>query len=201
MACVHKFSEYLNLERIDFEPTTLIIGTFNPGWDNINNNASWFYGRTRNNYFWDVLPRIYENDNLRQQPCNTWKEFCSRNKIAITDLLYSIDDADENNAEHVTALSNYKDSDIASNFNHFTPTNILLILQNHPTIERVYLTRQIGIAYWDNLWNVCKNYCEAHNKVATELLTPSASARFQMQGGQLRDFIYDNWINNWHPIN
>ena len=30
MACIHKFANYLYLERIDFEPTTLIIGTFNP---------------------------------------------------------------------------------------------------------------------------------------------------------------------------
>lgn len=29
MACTHKFHQYLNLNNLDFEPTTLIVGTFN----------------------------------------------------------------------------------------------------------------------------------------------------------------------------
>jgi len=47
MACNHKFIEYLNLENLDFEPTTLIVGTFNPEWP-AGNQAEWFYGRTHN---------------------------------------------------------------------------------------------------------------------------------------------------------
>ncbi|WP_411726187.1 hypothetical protein [Methyloglobulus sp.] len=42
MACIHKFASDLNLEQIDFEPTTLIVGTFNPGWDNLGNYAHGF---------------------------------------------------------------------------------------------------------------------------------------------------------------
>jgi hypothetical protein len=99
MACSHKFAEYLNLERIDFEPTTLIVGTFKPGWENINNNAPWFYGRThdlngnQNNNFWDVLPRLYEEQSLINNDHNAWKDFCSRKKIAITDIIQKIEDA------------------------------------------------------------------------------------------------------------
>ena len=76
MACRHKFHHFLSLNNLDFEPTTLIVGTFNSGWVNLNNNATWFYGRIRNNYFWDVFPRIYENLSLRDSnPCNSR---CSR---------------------------------------------------------------------------------------------------------------------------
>jgi len=200
MPCTHKFADYLNLNGLDFEPTTLIIGTFNPGWVEINNNADWFYGRTRNNYFWDVLPRIYEGVNLRQQNSQHWKEFCSRNSIALTDLLFSIDDADVNNPAHLESISNYKDSDIATNFHQFTPVNVLAILQNNPTINRVYLTRQLGSDFWDNYWNIIVQYCQNHNITTQELLTPSANARFQMNGGQLRDFIYNSWLPVWHPI-
>ena len=203
MACTHKFHQYLNLNNLDFEPTTLIVGTFNPGWDGLNNNAEWFYGRTRNNYFWDVLPRIYENTNLRNGDHNDWKGFCARNQIAITDLLASIDDANQNDPLHTAAISNYKDSDIANSFQQFTPVNIVNILNNNPSIRNVYLTRQPGIAFWDNLWNIIVNENAGNEINFQTLLTPSASARFQMNGNQgigLRNFIFNNWQANWHQI-
>jgi hypothetical protein len=203
MACLHKFHQYLNLDNLNFEPTTLIVGTFNPGWDGINNNADWFYGRTRNNYFWDVVPRIYENINLRNGNNMDWKDFCVRNQIALTDLLESINDADENNPLHVTTISNYKDSDIANSFQHFTPVDIINILNNNPSIRNVYLTRQLGIAFWDNLWNIIVNENTGNNINFQTLLTPSASARFQMngiQGIRLQDFIFNKWQAKWHQI-
>jgi len=46
MPCFHKFLNYLNLETLDFEPTTLIVGTFNPEWP-IGNNAMWFLWKNR----------------------------------------------------------------------------------------------------------------------------------------------------------
>ena len=32
MACDHKFNFFLRLEKLDFKPETLIVGTFNPAW-------------------------------------------------------------------------------------------------------------------------------------------------------------------------
>ena len=200
MPCTHRFADYLNLDHLDFEPTTLIVGTFNPGWENINNNAQWFYGRTRNNYFWDVLPRLYENRNLRQENHIEWKQFCSRNSIALTDLLQSINDANPEDPNHIAAIQNFKDTEIANVFNDFIPTNIIEILQNNPTINKVYLTRQLGSAFWDNYWNIIVQHCQNNNISTQALITPSASARFQMNGGQLRDFIYNSWEPVWHPI-
>ncbi len=69
MSCNHKFIRDLELERIDFEPTTLIVGTFNPEWP-ANNTVEWFYGQThdansnRSNNFWDILPKIYGEPSL-----------------------------------------------------------------------------------------------------------------------------------------
>ncbi len=202
MPCNHKFSQYLHLNDVDFEPTTLIVGTFNPDWDNIHNNAKWFYGRTRNNYFWDVLPRIYEGINLRHENDIVWKQFCSRNKIGITDLLQSIEDADINNVQHIQAISDYKDSSIAQLFNDFTPVNVVSILQNNPSITQVYLTRQLGVPFWDNLWDVVTKYCDCNYVNHHVLLTPSGNARFQMnnEGGHLRDFIFENWLESWHEL-
>ena len=204
MPCHHKFIDYLNLDRIDFQPTDLVIGTFNPGWGNLNNQADWFYGRRRNNYFWDALPRLYENVNLRHQPSFTWKQFCSRNSIAITDLLRSINDADEQNPAHRRALSKYEDSKIARSFENFTPVDVVGILQKHRSIQHVYLTRQTGIPLWDDFWLTITNYCDQNDISHQTLLTPSGHARFQMQRGSgilLRDFIYNNWEPFWHQMN
>lgn len=202
MTCLHKFASDLKLERLDFEPTTLIIGTFNPSWDNLGNYAQWFYGRTHNNYFWDVLPRLYENTNLRRACPSEWKVFCHRHKIALTDLLYSIDDADSHNHTHIQHLKTYRDDAIAKYFQQFTEVNIPNLLENHPTINHVYLTRQ-ATGFWQQKWLPILQYCKKNELTAQTLLTPSGSARFQMQksvDSVLRDFIFKRWQNSWHSL-
>ena len=203
MACIHKFVNDLNLERREFEPTTLIVGTFNPGWNILGNYALWFYGRTNNNYFWDVLPRLYENINLRLLPHTEWKAFCNRHKIALTDLIFSIDDADNNNQAHINQLKNYRDDAIASHFHRFTLVDIPAILKNHPTISHVYLTRQTTAGFWQQKWLPIVRYCNVNNIKTQTLLTPSGSARFQMPEDcniTLRDFIFNRWQNSWHSL-
>jgi len=210
MPCDHKFIDYLNLENIDFIPTTLIVGTFNPSWP-AGNNASWFYGRIRNNYFWDVLPRLYNPLlNLRQPPAThvDWKIFCSNNHIALTDIIRCIDDADENNEEHGAILAGYDDQAIANNF-HFTFTDIVGLLEQNPTIRNVYLTRQPGIDLYDEQWALVEQYRDNIDPGlhVRNLLTPSANARFQIgpfnlanPGIQqpLRNFIFWSWQQQWH---
>ena len=131
MACIHKFAAYLGLNRLDFEPITLIIGTFNPGWDNLNNNAQWFYGRThdangnQNNNFWDVLPRLYNEPSLINGTPQQWRAFCSGKQIAITDLIANIDDADPTNPNHIQLMTGFADDEIANNFYDFEQVNIV----------------------------------------------------------------------------
>ncbi len=203
MACIHKFASDLNLERVDFEATTLVVGTFNPGWDNLGNYAQWYYGRTANNYFWDVLPSLYENRNLRSTPHTEWKAFCRRHKIALTDLIYSINDADYDNPEHIDYLKNYRDDLIARQFHQFTVTDIPNLMAKHPTITHVYLTRRINDPFWRRLWQPVDDYCKKQGKSAKTLLTPSGGARFQIPKGEnisLRDFIFKQWQSNWHAL-
>ena len=68
------------------------MGTFNPSWP-ANNLAQWFYGRTANNFFWDVLPRFHNQGSLLGGTTAQWKTFCRQHHIAITDLISSINDA------------------------------------------------------------------------------------------------------------
>ncbi len=200
MACLHKFTEDLSLEHLRFQPTTLIIGTFNPGWDKLNNPATWFYGRTRNNYFWDVLPRLHWQSSLRNAGIKEWKAFCHQNKIALTDLIYSIDDADENNPDHVAYLSSYRDDLITQYFKCFTYIDIPGILAKHKTIKHIFLTRSINGTFWRQRWQPIVNYCEKHSIKAQTLLTPSGGARFQMPKDEnlsLGDFILQEWQRKW----
>jgi len=210
MACDHKFSEYLNLTALQFKPTTLIVGTFNPLWPE-GNAAEWFYGRTRNNYFWDVLPRLFNpNLNLRMENTVQWKTFCTMNQVALTDLIYSIRDADEVNEEHQEILRTYQDTSIADYFQDFDFTDIVQLLIDHPTITNVYLTRQPGIELFDNRWQLVQEYCQANGLHVRNLLTPSASARFQIRDYRLanpndptplKNFIFQQWQQQWHENN
>lgn len=200
MPCLHKFITDLNLERLDFKPTTLIVGTFNPAWDNLGNYAQWFYGRTRNNYFWDVLPRLYGESPLRQTSPTEWKAFCSTYRIALTDLIASIDDADTNNPGHIDSLKNYRDDLIARHFRQFTFVDLSKLLTQHPTVKHVYLTRSINDAFWRQRWQAIEAYCQNNEIDCKTLLTPSGGARFRIPKGaknSLDDFIFNQWQSKW----
>lgn len=201
MACIHKFSGNLNLENLDFLPATLIVGTFNPGWDNLGNYAEWFYGRVRNNYFWDVLPRLHGEATLRQAQPAQWQAFCQKYRIALTDLIYSIEDASYDNAAHADYLKSYSDCLISKHFKLFCPVDILNILTRYPAITQVYLTRSINDRFWRQLWQPVIDFCLIHGIKCQTLLTPSGSARFQIPKGSkisLSDFIFGHWRDNWH---
>ena len=128
MACQHKFYSYLQLQRLtDFEPEIIIIGTFNPELPK-DNYSEWFYGRTDNNYFWDLLPKMFGDEGLRNRAHTDWKKYCKRKKIALTDLLSGINDADFTNEAHIKVLSKYTDSDLATRFKDQIPNQVIPLL-------------------------------------------------------------------------
>lgn len=207
MPCSHKFRQYLSLERIDFIPTTLIVGTFNPDIGGYN-TASWFYGRTNNNTFWNVLPRIYGGDSLLHSPPVDWMQFCSQRSIAITDLISGIEDADLNNQQHLSLLRSYSDDSIAKAFQEHTFVSITELLQKLPSIVNVYLTRGAS-GFWADRWQPVSNYCIANNIRCTTLLTPSGNARYQLgrynnanpnQKLSLEDYVLMRWQEQWHNV-
>ncbi len=205
MACIHKFHQHLNCIDLGFNPKILIIGTFNPEWP-IDNYAGWFYGRTRNNYFWDVLPRMFGDESLRRSNHISWKNYCSLKQIAITDLISSINDAEESNSSHFEIISKFKDTEFADTFNDFEMTDLIQILENNSSIEKVFFTRNSGVELFDTQIQMIKEYCQRNGIYFSNLLTPSANARYQMGGWNpqimglernLPNFIFEKWINNW----
>jgi hypothetical protein len=201
MACHHKFIDDLTLKKIDFIPTKLFIGTFNPGWDCLDNKAEWFYGRTQNNYFWDLFPRLFQHEPLRSMNCVEWKIFCSLKNVALTDLITTIDDADDRLENHRECLKTYDDTKIAK-FKEFTFTDIVRILKDNHKIKEVYLTRQSDSGkFWDKAWSPISSHC-TENKIKCKMLrSPSKSSRFSMTKGsglKLPEFIYDDWIGKYY---
>lgn len=207
MACEHKFKKYLTLNKLDFEPTTLIVGTFNPKIE--GNKAEWFYGRFDNN-FWDVLPRIYNKNSMRCSTPKDWKVFCKEHHIAITDLIESIEDADMNNEIHRAKLKTYSDKSISTSFQDHSFVDIVKLLELHPTIKHIYLTRGIGETFWKRAWRPIQNYARINNLDVVNLITPSGYAFYQ-QGKynklnplnplNLEDFILMKWNQVWNKNN
>jgi hypothetical protein len=207
MPCHHKFQDHLDLTKIDFEPTTLIVGTFDPAWP-ASNNAEWFYGRTAKNYFWDVLPRLYGEPSLINAGAKEWKQFCSDQRIAITDLISSIDDAEQDNPEHGEMLKGFSDKAIEYNFDDLVYTNIVRILEGWPWIRNVYFTRGVTDAFWRHLWNPVAHYCSVNKIHERKLLTPTGDALYQYAAyneqhpenryARLEDYILMKWKQEWH---
>ena len=208
MPCNHKFQSYLNLERLDFEPVTLIVGSFNPEWP-AGNTAEWFYGRTADNYFWDVLPRLYGEQSLINATPTEWKQFCRDKQIALTDLISSIDDADQSNKEHNKMMGGFSDKAIQYNFDDFVYVDIVKLLQHHPTIKNVYITRGITEAFWRHLWNPIAYHCNVNKLHERKLLTPSGEDTVYQHSAHnhqhpddviplLQDYILKRWQGEWH---
>ena len=205
MPCDHKFIQDLDLSRLQFSPTTLIIGTFNPNLP--DNHAKWFYGRVKKNYFWEVLPKIYTEPSLRNEPIFKWKLFCKKHGIAITDIIYSVQDADLTNPDHLKLMKSYRDSDLAKFFHHFELVDLVHLLQQHTSIQSVYVTRSINDSFWKKKLLKVIDYCHAYNISFQPLLTPSGFAYLQQAKHnhnnsqpilELSDFIFMRWRNVWH---
>lgn len=207
MACVHKFAAFLDLESLDFGPETLIVGTFNPSWPK-ENAATWFYGRTETSLFWEILPRLYGAASMIDRPAAEWMKFCADKKIALTDLIRRLGDAEPENPAHVKMLAGYSDDAIAHNFDDFEYVDIVGLLRKQPSIRHVYLTRGISQVFWRHLWNPVMHYCSVHHIHERRLLTPTADARLLEGMAHLDDpdqkieypdaYLLKKWRKAWH---
>jgi len=207
MPCKHKFYNELSLAHLDFEPQTLIVGTFSPEWP-ADNTAEWFYGRTGESLFWDVLPRVYGSASLLDAGVSEWRQFCKEHKIAFTDLIAEIEDADPESRKHQKMLGGFSDKAIMHNFDDFDFTNIVALLRSHSAIKNIYLTRGITEAFWRHLWSPVMRYCNEHGLHERILLTPDESATYQYEaynaanaGNPLpsfTDYLVMRWKEVWH---
>ncbi len=142
----------------------LIIGTFNP--DIICNEAIYFYGRRRN-YFWDLLPSMFDDKSLKDKSVEEKINFLKINSIELTDLILSVDISEK-------VIPFYGD-DKLNRVIEWNTDNILNILKKNNTLE-VYFTRKSFDKKVENIKDEIykiKNFCKENNIKFEFLPTPA----------------------------
>ena len=174
MACRHRFYDKLSP---DWELEYLFVGTFNPSWDfNNAEQADYFYGRNRN-FFWRILPEVFENESLKNNHLIDKIEYLRKSKIGLTDLIISVDNANESSKVDVDNLTiGFSDNVLNNYILEFNTENIInLITKNSKTIKGVFLTRSTlnNINQIRDEWVEIERFC-LKNKINTNrLLTPA----------------------------
>ena len=202
MVCNHKF--YGNEELIGLLPNwkckTLIIGTFNPeNKFHSTNTANFFYQRSRN-YFWDVLPLLSNIQSIEKTNKSNQIEYLKKFEIGITDLLISIQDADENNNDHIKSISTVKDEDI-ERFNDFNwNTNPILQFLKEQKIKAVFFTKlgnpnaiHVYENTFENQMRKIEDFCETNDIYCRRLHSPTGMG---LGPGKRIETLRERWIQN-----
>jgi G:T/U-mismatch repair DNA glycosylase len=174
MPCKHRF---VNELIPNWEIQHLLIGTFNPSWNENNAvQADYFYGRIRNN-FWCILPKVFGGNNLKYENLATKLQYLKTKKIGITDLISNIQNADDKNVNDIKNLTKGFSYNVLNKYQlEFETENIKkLILQNIKTLKGVYLTRSTlnGINQISENWIEIEKFCAKHSIRTDKLKTPA----------------------------
>lgn len=123
----------------------------------------------------------------------SWIDFCRRNHLAVTDILSSIDNADEMDPNHQRIICKYKDDDL-EDFES-TLNDIPQILEQHKAIKQICLTRQTLLEFWEDcfidtfLWQ--QNNPDRNLQIRL-LRSPSRGARRGVVGN-FCTFVANRW--------
>jgi len=168
----HRFLDH----QIDPETETLIIGTFNP--ETANNEAEFFYGRSRN-YLWRLLPLAFGEKNLKEHTKQEKLEFIKKHHIDFIDLIEEIEV--ENGNEN-----NYSDIYIDGKVTRWK--NIIDVINSLPNLKKVCFTRKTFSSIPNiklHIENI-RQHCEKKEILFKTLISP---ARFY------RDNKQTEWTN------
>jgi G:T/U-mismatch repair DNA glycosylase len=165
------YHRFLN-HQIDINTEILIVGTFNP--ETENNEAEFFYGRSRN-YLWRLLPTAFGESNLKAASKQEKLNFISKYKIDLIDLIEEIKvDLDQED--------NYADDYIDNKVTRWR--NIIAIIDTLPNLKMVCLTRKTlsGIPNMSKQIHLIQNHCEDKGIKFERLSTP---ARYYSEAKQI----------------
>jgi len=167
----------------------LFVGTFNPKID--DNQAEYFYER-ETNYFWCILPHAFDEHCLIDKDPDEWIKFCGSKNIGITDLIESLEIAEQQDFD---ALKSYSDIELEKfKLNFITDKILEVISTNRKTLKGVFFTRSSNQQI-NKIWGEWKKivlHCDKLNKEnelkiqCTPLLSPS------LQGNTIRQTI-EKW--------
>lgn len=198
------------LDVTPYKPEVLIIGTYNPN-TIPNAQSDFFYSR---NYFWPAIKNLFihnaialhqRRDDAGHIPTlNEIFEICSQTKLSFADLILKT--LHHNNPNYILNGNivtfnnqNYdliNDGDLASlhqlNQVNWNTNNILTFIQNTPSINQIYLTRQ-PTGLWNGHWNALTNHPATQNFTKTNIYTPSGQA---LPGAPRIAALLHHWLHN-----
>ncbi|WP_299761525.1 hypothetical protein [uncultured Pontibacter sp.] len=164
----HRFLDH----QINPETETLIIGTFNP--DTADNQAEFFYGRSRN-YLWRLLPTAFQEPDLKSATKQDKLKFIERNKIDLIDLISEIE-VDEGQE------ANYYDGYIDNKVTAWR--DVITEIDRLENLKRVCFTRRTfsDIPNMKKQVEALQNHCEKKDIYFQAMTTP---ARFYKEDKQI----------------
>lgn len=155
----HKFLNY----KISIETEILVIGTFNP--DTVNNNAEFFYSRSRN-FLWRLLPTAFNEGDLKQGTIKNKIDFINRYKIDFIDLILEIEVEEGQEA-------NYYDGYIDNKVKKWT--DVISNISKLKNLKKVCFTRKTfsDIPYMRKRIEMIMGFCQKQNITFCLLTTPA----------------------------
>ena len=206
MACKHRFLGYHAEGSLlpDWPVAYLFIGTFNPGWDfDKGEHAPYFYGRTRNNYFWDLLPMLWGQSPLRQAPVSRWLAFLQAQRIGLTDMITSIQDADPHNPLHVRWLQDRSDSNLVRfrQLTYHTAAIKQYMAIHHAHLKGIFVTNKKAPGPIEAEIQQVAAAAQRYQLPFVRLMTPSGAARFHLpKGSKLLTGLFRAWKEAVDPL-
>ena len=203
MSCIHKFNDTKDFKGLipnwDFDK--LVIGTFNPSNDfHESNTANFFLSEEKKiifgmSFLYFTIQNLYPKEDVNLQ-----KSFLKVNKIGITDILTSINDANKNVSNHIQLISTVKDDDLEKfrSFNWNTKNIINIIHENK--VKEVYFTK-LGLADQINVKEntfeyqirLIENYCSKNNIYNKRLHSPTGMG---LGKGKRVETLKKRWESN-----
>ena len=202
MACRHKFHNRKYFEGLLplWKCSTLIIGTFHPESSYFINSQTDFYYQQANNHFWTVLPQLIGMEPIEKSATDCQIDFLKKQNIGLTDLLISINDADEQCKFHKVLISKGRD-DVFEKFKEFTwNTKLIIEYIKNANVNAVLFTKigtpdkiKISTNSFEYQMRIIESYCQSNNIYHQRLHAPSGMG---LGKGKRVDTIQNKWIEN-----
>lgn len=160
----HRFLDH----QINPVTETLVIGTFNPetkGFDVKENQANFFYGRSRN-FLWTLLPIAYQESDLKKADKHEKLVFIAKRKIDFIDLISEVEVEEGQEA-------NYDDKYIDSKV--IVWRNVISEIDRLTNLKRVCFTRKTfdGISNMEKQIDEIQKRCEKIGIYFKAIITPA----------------------------
>lgn len=205
MPCIHRFlGKYIDNSLFpNWDYDYLFIGTFNPGWTfEKGQNAKYFYGRTRNNYFWDLVPEIWDGVKMRKMDFKRWEDFLKKNRIGVTDIIKKIIDADYTNSIHVEKLFKKTDTGLVT-FKKicWNTDEIITRIISKEKLKAIFFTNQKSPDIIEAEIREIEQVAIQNKIPFVRLVTPSSGARFRFpKGAKLYPTLFSEWQRAINPF-